>query len=318
VHSRPDDVAALVVTYLPDAAVTERLDLLMEQFTRLVIVDNGSDEASRGSIEDYADRAGVSLLCNSSNLGIATALNQGLRELAAEGFRWVVTFDQDSRIRPGFVDAMLISLNAQADPAQVALIGANRIDPDNVIEHRWLRPRHMFPFFERVTCEEASKGVTLVITSGTLTSIAAFEALGGFRDELFIDMVDNEYCLRAGEHGYAILVSCGAELTHKVGDKTRSSAMGVGYSATHHGPLRKYYLFRNSVPVMRKYARSQPHWLIYHVLALSEVMLGIILSEKHKVQKLKACALGIVDGLKGEAGPSRRVWGQPTAASVNP
>jgi rhamnosyltransferase len=313
---QPAGVAALVVTYFPDAQLPERLDLLLEQFGRVAIVDNGSGEAAAELLEHYEANASVGVLRNESNLGIATALNQGLRSLAAEGFAWVVTFDQDSTIRPGFVEAMCATLNAQGDPSQVALIGANRIDPDNAIAHRWVRPRRGFPFFERVACEEASKGVTLVITSGTLTSIAAFEALGGFLDELFIDMVDNEYCLRAREHGYLILVSCGAGLTHKVGDKTRSAAMGVAVSATHHSPLRKYYLFRNSVSVMRSHGRSQPHWAIYHLLALGEVVLGIMLCETGKAKKLNACAVGALDGLTGKAGPSRRVWGTQSAMSM--
>jgi len=307
-----DEVAALVVTYFPDAAISERIDLLLAQFGRIAMVDNGSDDASLKPLARYRGR--ISFHRNPANLGIATALNQGLRKLAAEGFTWVATFDQDSSVRPGFLDAMLETLNGQTNRDELALIGAKRIDPDNPIEHRWLRPRRGFPFFERVTCEEASKGVTLVITSGTLTSIAAFEQLGGFRDDLFIDLVDNEYCLRARIHGYRILVSCGAQLMHKVGNKITSRRMGLTVSATNHGALRKYYLFRNSIVVMKRHGRSQPHWLFYHLLSLGEVILGILFWERTKGSKLKACSLGLVDGLRGDSGPSARLWPLPRAA----
>jgi len=312
---KAENVAALVITYFPDAGLPDRIDALLAQFDRLAVVDNGSGEEAIAALKRYDQR--VIVQRNATNLGIAAALNQGLRTLAAEGFEWVVTFDQDSAIRPGFLLSILETLNSEPDLSQVALIGANRVDPGSPVPHRWLRPRRGFPFFERVTCEEASKGVTLVITSGTLTSIATFEALSGFREELFIDLVDNEYCLRARERGYRILISCDAQLVHKVGDKTTSTAMGVSVSATHHGPLRKYYLFRNSIPVIRRHGRSQPHWLVYHVLSLGEVILGILLWENDKAQKLKACALGVIDGLMGKNGPSSRSWNQTSPVSAD-
>jgi rhamnosyltransferase len=312
---RPSEVAALIITYCPDGGLTERIDALLAQFGRLHVVDNGSDQAALAPLSQYDQR--VTLQRNGSNVGIATALNQGLRTLGAEGFEWVVTFDQDSSVRSNFIASMLETLNAAPDRETVALIGANRIDPDNPVAHKWLRPRRGFPFFERVTCQKAAAGVTLVITSGALTRVAVFEALGGFRDQLFIDLVDYEFCLRARERGYRILVCCGAQLLHKVGNRTTSTAMGLPVSATHHSPLRKYYLFRNSIPVMKSHGRLQPHWLVHHLLSLGEVILGILLWETGKAGKLKACGLGIFDGLCGVSGPSARTLSESRPASAS-
>ena len=299
----PDQVAALIVTYLPDSELAERLSSLRKQFDRVALIDNGSPDEHLSTIAAQLKHPGVSLQRNSSNLGIATALNQGMKLLAGEGFGWVVTLDQDSEIQPGFLAAQLATLAAHEDPDRVAMIGANRIDPGSEA-HRWLRPRTSFPYFERVNCEEASRGVTLVITSGTITNVAIFDRLGGFRDELFIDQVDFEYCLRAREQGYAILVSCAAKLTHKVGELTQCKAMGMTLSSTHHSPLRRYYLFRNSVLVMKWHGRAHRHWLIYQILALLEVVAGIIVSESGKWRKLRACLAGIRDGRAGRLGPA--------------
>ena len=299
---QPEGVAALVITYFPDLGLAERLDRLLEQFPRVLVVDNGSAEAGLRQLEGHARRAGFGLVRNEANLGIAAALNQGIRRLAEEGFGWVVTFDQDSTICPGFLLAMLATLNAQPDPKQIALIGANRIDPDNDIEHRWVRPHRIPLLFERVPCTRATSGVTLVITSGTLTNIEAFNELGSFREDLFIDMVDFDYCLRGREKGYRILVCCEARLMHKVGEQTRRSVGGMMVSSTHHSPLRRYYLFRNSIHLIRGHGASHPHWLLYHLLALAEVVLGILLWEKDKAQKLRACFRGLADGLGGRTG----------------
>jgi len=296
-------VAALVISYFPDAGLADRLNSLLEQFGRVALVDNGSTDECLSAIQPLVDGSKVSLLRNQDNLGIATALNQGIRLLGGEGFEWVVTFDQDSLIQPGFLAAQLATLASQEHPENVAMIGANRIEPGSEIRHRWLRPSKIPPLFRRVQCGQAAQGVTLVITSGTMTSVGVFNELGGFRDELFIDLVDSEYCLRAHERKFVILVSCDARLSHKVGALTRHRVMGVRLAATHHNPLRRYYLFRNCVQLIRWHGLRCPHWLTYQILSLGEVFFGIALFETDKIRRLRACLIGLRDGLAGISGP---------------
>jgi rhamnosyltransferase len=300
-------IAALVVTYLPDQALPERLNRLREQVERLVIVDNGSDAASLVTLQRASDNVHVSVVRNAENLGIATALNQGIAILAAEGYDWIFTSDQDSVVVEGCIAALIETVAQDPDAGGVALVGANRQEGGDPFGHRWLRPRKRPPFFERVTCDRIdSDGVTLVITSGTLMSVAAFRELGPFTEELFIDFVDFEYCLRARRAGYRILVSCAARLLHRVGVRAKAQLSGVTLSPTHHGPLRKYYLFRNAIAVMRKYGATFPHWLIYQLAALLEILLGILFVEERKLPKLRACMIGIWDGILGRKGAALR------------
>jgi rhamnosyltransferase len=299
-------IAALVVTHFPDQAFPERLNRLLAQVERVVIVDNGSDAASLVAVQRASDHIYVSVIRNAENRGIATALNQGLALLAAEGYDWVFTSDQDSVAVEGCIAALIDTLARDPDAAGVALVGANR-DEGDARGHRWLRPRKRPPFFERVTCDRIdSDGVTLVITSGALMSVAAFRDLGSFSEELFIDLVDFEYCLRARKSGYRILVSCAARLLHTVGARAPAQLAGMTLSPTHHGPLRKYYLFRNAVAVMRKHGATFPHWLVYQVAALLEILLGIVLVEERKLPKLRACVIGTWDGILGRTGAARR------------
>jgi rhamnosyltransferase len=303
-------IAALVVTYFPDRLFPERLDRLLEQAERVVVVDNGSDAASLAWRQRYEGRAGVTILENGVNLGIASALNRGVRSLAAEGYGWVLTLDQDSTIEEGCVAALLQTLAKDSNPGEVALVGANRRDLGaGLSEHRWVRPKQGPPFFERVPCDRIGPdGVTLVITSGTLTSVKAFERLGPFKDAFFIDFVDSEYCLRARKSGYRILVSCEARLDHRIGSKRQARLLGITISPMHHSPLRKYYIFRNAVGVIRSYGRSSPHWLVYQILALFEIIIGVLVFEDRKGAKLKACLTGLWDGLLGRGGPAQRAF----------
>jgi len=309
-RSSRETVAALVVTYFPDRQFPERLDKLLAQTDRAVIVDNGSDAASLAWKRSYEDRPGVTILENGANLGIAAALNRGMRLLAGEGYDWALTLDQDSMVEEGCVAALLQTLAKDPKPDDVALVGANRHDLGaGLAEHRWVRPKRGLPFFERVPCERIGpEGVTLVITSGTLTSTKAFERLGPFKDAFFIDFVDSEYCLRARKSGYRILVSREACLGHRIGAKRQARLFGITFSPMHHGPLRKYYIFRNAVGVIRSYGWSCPHWLVYQILALIEIIIGVLVFEDRKGAKLKACLVGLWDGLLGRGGPAQRAF----------
>jgi rhamnosyltransferase len=298
-------VGALIVTYFPDAGLPDLLEGLLAQVSRLVIVDNGSDGATLGWTETYSVRSGVTILRNDKNLGVAAALNQGMRLLAEEGYEWILTSDQDSIVTDGCMEALLATLAADPNPETVAIISANRQEPGR--SHRWLRPRTMPPFFERVICDRIDhEGVTLVITSGALTNAAVFGLVGPFREDFFIDFVDFEYCLRARKAGYRILVSCAAHIIHRVGSRTHKRIAGVTLSPTHHRPIRRYYLFRNAVEVMRLYGLTFPHWMLYQVAALFEVMLAILLIEDGRVRKLRACMAGLWDGLRGRMGAATR------------
>src|SRR5690606_27148133 len=53
---------------------------------------------------------------------------------------------------------------------------------------------------ERTNCSVLE--TDMLITSGSLVNLAVFQKLGGFDENLFIDEVDFEYCLRAKVNGY--------------------------------------------------------------------------------------------------------------------
>lgn len=304
----PAAVAAIIVTYHPDQDFSQRLAALLAQLTRVVIVDNGSEESCLSPLRPYlTDDNRVTIHRNETNLGIATALNQGFRMLIAEGYRWLLTLDQDSIPAAGMVAALCERLRADPDPSRIAMVGASRRDPVSPgAEHLWVRPKTGFPFFERVDCNSLNDGgTTVVITSGTLTSTAVFEEIGPFRDELFIDLVDIEYSLRALRAGYRIVGACDANLVHRIGATRTRPVLGIPIVVTHHAPVRRYYLFRNSTILMGEYFRVYPHWIIYHCLALGRTLLGAILFERRKLATLRACCLGICDGIRRKLGPAR-------------
>jgi GT2 family glycosyltransferase len=111
-----------------------------------------------------AAAAAAELLQNSSNLGIAAALNRGFGELEQLGCVWAVAFDQDSIPEPGLVGSLMNCARRLSAARPPAVIGANWRDearPNQPSLH--LRPHPAFPWlFQRVPAVEGPRPVSPV------------------------------------------------------------------------------------------------------------------------------------------------------------
>ena len=85
---------------------------------------------------------------------------------------------------------------------------------------------------------------SILIASGSLIPRKSFEIVGGMNEEFFIDYIDIEWGFRAQSKGYKLFACPPAKMAHQVGDR-RIKIMGREISV--HSPLRRYYLARNSV-----------------------------------------------------------------------
>jgi rhamnosyltransferase len=71
-----------------------------------------------------------------------------------------------------------------------------------------------------------------VITSGSIIPIKVLDDVGLMREELFIDFVDIEWCLRAPQKGYEIVAINKVMIDHHLGDYA-VSFMGTITRSTH-------------------------------------------------------------------------------------
>lgn len=290
----------VVVTYHPDAGVRDRIRAMWAECGRVVVVDNGSDDDLAGLIADLPD---VTLFRLPRNLGIATALNRGAAWALDRGFDWIVTFDQDSLPHNGMISALMAT--AARFPS-VSVVGPRIVDTvRGRAPYRWVCRSERWPLaFVRMPCGgEDLSAVTSVITSGSLVSLGAWQAVGGFDESFFIDYVDNDFCLRVITAGYRVCVSHGAVLEHQLGARTRHSVMGHDFRPTHHSPLRHYFIARNRVVMWRRYAVNFPHWAFFDLGFAAYNYFRVALFESGKVKKFQAMVLGTWDGLCGVTGP---------------
>ena len=294
-------VAAVVVTFFPDDGLPARLAALTRECDRVIVVDNGSDEAAKTRIA--GDQ--VELIALGENRGLAAALNVGLERAISLGFEWAVTFDQDSTPKPGMVAALWRTRSEHAGLGRVAVVGP-RLSEERVIheDHRWVVPHPRCRWwFARVPCVSRDlTGVAFVITSGALTDLGIFREIGPMDEGLFIDYIDHDYCLRARRAGHEIIVSAAATLLHNLGAKREYRVAGRAVRPTFHSALRLRYMARNRWPVWRRHARHFPHWAAFDAVYSHYNLLRVLIFENGRLSKLVASVRGTWDGMLGRQG----------------
>ena len=302
----------LVVTFNPSPQFHSHLNILLAQLDQVLVIDNASGAETRLLLEREARlHPSLQVQFNDSNLGIAAALNQGFRRAVERGYEYIIVFDQDSLPASDMTARLLAAYRAHPARERIAIFAPQVQDSVTGERITYLKKRGMFSM-RRVPCQaEILDDVSLVITSGSLNNLAAYQKLGGFREDFFIDYVDTEYCLRAQAHGYRIAVACKAVLHHRLGDQQRKQIGALTLRPTFHPPLRWYYINRNRIAMLGMYAFKAPYWALYDVMVGSYAFLKMLLYEDQKLRKNLAVIMGIFDGLfrrMGPIAPSRKRW----------
>jgi rhamnosyltransferase len=268
-------IAGVVVLYRPGAEVVGNIASYLEQIDCLFVVDNSDDAAFQASADALG--AKVVYLPNRDNVGIATALNIGAERAVADGYHFLLTMDQDSCATPDMIPRMLDCVGG---------LDLGMLSPFHVT-----KSGHC-PGSEK--CQE----VMTPMTSGCLLNLRAYREVGPFLDKLFIDFVDNEYCLRLRSRGFRVLRANEARLQHSVGDTKKFGP----FIATNHSPLRRYYKTRNRFLVFGLYFRHFPGHCLFDLVRLTKEIGSIVLFEAEKFSKLGMMWRGFIDFLGGRYG----------------
>jgi rhamnosyltransferase len=286
-----ESVCAVIVTYNPQPTLAANVAAIATQVGQVVIVDNGSSNESARQLLEMETRASFRVIRNLHNLGIASALNQGVNHAIDGDFDWICTFDQDSSIGNGFISKMLETYHKSPDADKVALITPTYVDRDSGIPVRLRRARN--------------GEILATMTSGTMIPTKVMLGLGLFDEALFIDAVDTEFCLRARRQGMLILQSP-AVLTHSLGRTTYHRLLGLRFGATNHSAARRYYIARNRWRLLARYATDWP-WVWREIKTVLFDTTKIALVEEHKWSKFHAIAAGTLDALAGNMGKQREL-----------
>ena len=278
--------AAVVVLYFPGEETLQNILSWAGQVSRIYAIDNSEPPANNFAMS-LSTVENLEYLPQGENKGVATALNIGARLAIRHGFSWLLTMDQDSRANPGHVKSLLEALKNQ----EIQTVGI-------------LAP---FPLLRSNMGYNVSgcNEVNLVITSGSLLNLQMYLSVGPFLDELFIDYVDNEYCLRLKLHGYKIIQCNDVKLMHNLGDIRTYRYLGRTIYNSNHSWIRRYYITRNRLFVMNKYKKFFPDICAEMLREFRGEIKGIILFEEDKIRKLIMIVRGWMDYLRRKMGRFR-------------
>lgn len=281
-----NNICAVVVTFRPSSSVLDSLAMVRPQVRDLVVVDNGSPAETLVWLGQASHEMDFALVQNGDNLGIAAALNIGVRWAESQGHEYVILFDQDSVVTPGFVNTMLRGYHDNPRQDRVAILVPSYVDK----RLGTVLPAHY-----------ASDGdIEIAMCSGSLMPIAAFHDQGWFEESLFIDYVDYEYCLRVRSAGYLIKECKQAVLLHAPGNPKVYRLFGFRFlTSANYSAFRRYYIERNMVWVVRKYWKKYPSLCLNMFLNSIKDGVKVILVENNKWGKVRYSILGFVDGLLG-------------------
>jgi rhamnosyltransferase len=282
-------ICAVIVTYHPSASVLENLHAILAQVKAVVVVDNGSNAGELVPLRAASEAFGFHLIENGANLGIADALNQGVRWAKSNSYPWVILFDQDSTITDGFIGQMFAAWECHTQRGRVGSIHPRYVDPESGIE----------PVVRRAS----DGGPWTSMTSGAMMPTWIFDEIGRFASEFVIDMVDCEYSLRIRAAGYLIADSRQAVLLHRAGEPKMFSLLGFRFRPSYHSTTRRYYISRNRVVVYLRYFRVFPRWVLQSLYYdfLRETLKCFIV-EPGRAHKFRNFLLGTWDGLTGRMG----------------
>ncbi|MDI6891117.1 MAG: glycosyltransferase family 2 protein [Thermodesulfovibrionales bacterium] len=288
----PHNICTIVVTYHPDEGLPERIERILGQVDKVVIVDNHSSESCLAMIKNISSNLGIHLILNGENLGIATALNQGVRYAIDCGYSWALTLDQDTVPYLNMVQNLISAYNNCPFKEKVGIVGSNfqvnstgktLLHNSKYKNNSWLV-------------------INEVITSGSLISISIFEKIGSFRDDYFIDCVDFEYCFRLRANGYKIIIATKIGMIASLGNAKVHKFLWRTVMPYHYPPLRYYYKTRNGLLLAQEYFWKEIAWSLCRLTMPIRDGLRITLFEDNKILKLKYLCLGIYHALISKVG----------------
>ena len=148
------------------------------------------------------------------------------------------------------------------------------------------------------TLESSIVKVDQLITSGMLVNLKHLRAIGGYCEDLWIDGIDEELCLRAQSNQLMLYRIESEFLLQQYGSGKRIAIKKHEFIIPAYNAQRKYYIAKNHIYLIKKYKlgfREKKDIIINYIIY---PIANTLLFEKDKCNKLKSITHGVIDGIK--------------------
>ncbi len=276
-------IAGVVIVYYPDfQKLLFNIGTFVDEIEQLFIVFNSpvSDENVNFLNSRHSN---IQIVINNENIGIAAALNQTAQMASDLGYDWLLTMDQDS----SFKSDQFFKAFGKSNDKNIAIFSPNPEKSGTT----------------KVENTIATEEVLCAITSGNLLNLGIWKNIGGFEEKLFIDEVDNDYCLKAVSNGFKILRFNNIPLIHELGKNKEISFLFRKYTIITHPPVRAYYIFRNNLYMFSRYKNQFPKYIRSREIMLLKVFIKILLFSSERMQNFEYMFNGFKDYFNNSFGP---------------
>jgi rhamnosyltransferase len=227
-------IAAVVILYNPEKNTIENI-LSYSSFVGAVYAIDNSEKPSQTFKEEISKINNCFYLQDNENKGIAKRLNEACTMARIEGYEWLLTMDQDSNFSTGMFVKYLEKCKFFYKE-DVAIFAINYMPDILPISNKPIQ-------------------VLSTITSGSIVNLSLHQKIGKYNEDLFIDLVDAEYCYRANALHFKIILFADIILNHRIGYIQYGRSL-KNFKITPrilHNPIRMYYLVRNSFYMLYKF-----------------------------------------------------------------
>lgn len=273
------EICAGIVLYNPEEnRLKENINAILPQVSRLFLIDNASYNIKKIE-EAWGNNCNIQIIKNTTNEGIARALNQMCDAAISQKYKWILTLDQDS-VCPNNLIKLFIPYTSQ--PAIGIICPHFRLN----LKGYQQKTEHFDKDYDFIK---------YCITSASLTNLVAWNESGKFDDKMFIDCVDYDFCIKLRLAKFNILRINHAVISHEVG---RAKVIPMFFKKKiivyNHSTLRNYYMVRNTIYLLKKYYFIPDVYKWIPRLAYWE--LCKLLFEEKKMATLLSVANGLKDG----------------------
>jgi GT2 family glycosyltransferase len=179
------------------------------------------------------------------NLGFPAAANRGFEEAVRRGVQWALLLNNDATVDPQCLERCLSEAQRFDRVAVVGPAIAFEDHPDRL----WYaggRLSHAFAFTQhpglRASTDRMPPSADTDYVTGccALVSMAAWQAVGPYREDYFLYFEDPEWCARARHSGWRCRYLAEVHCYHAVSASVNKGSLGLS-------PTTAYYLSRNPV-----------------------------------------------------------------------
>ncbi len=287
-----NDTLSIIVTYNPENV--SKLNTIIEIISYesdVILIDNSDDEKIILDIASTIISAKF-LIQFKENKGLAFAQNIGIEKALYLNYKFVLLLDDDSIPEENFI-LNILSLFHEIVKESKGSVGSISARPLFVNGNKPIDLSNA-----KINFKNKFTRYNLMNSSGTLIPTSVLRDVGSMNEDLFIDLVDFDWCWRASFKKYAHFLCRDLSFKHSLGDNTKNI---FGIKISKGSPIRNYYTYRNLFILMGKdYVPIS--WKISSIIKLPIKICYQILFFEDKLLRIKFIIKGLRAGYFKELG----------------